>query len=169
MQEIITKIEQWANDRNLITGSTPLDQSMKLFSEFGELCDAIAKNDIENIKDGIGDVLVVCTVISKQINLPLQINLNERLGDLSLKRYAIEVGVALHEFAFGADRNDLSKLPDSLVIVCTALNKIAINYGLTLEQCLEHSYNEIRYRKGIMHDGVFVKADDPRYASLGGI
>lgn len=168
MNEIIAKIEQWGEDRNLIKGSTPLDQSMKLFSEYGELCDAIAKDDIKLIKDGIGDVLVVCTIISKQINLPLEINLKAKLGDLSLKRYAIEVGVALHEFAFGADRNDLSKLRDDLVIVCTALNKIATAYGLTLEQCLEHAYNDIKDRRGLMYNGVFIKSDDPRYAELGG-
>lgn len=37
-KELIGKIEQWAEDRNLILGSTPQKQFIKLMEEFGELC-----------------------------------------------------------------------------------------------------------------------------------
>ena len=43
MKELILKIEQWAEDRNIIKGSQPIDQAMKLFSEFGELADNVGK------------------------------------------------------------------------------------------------------------------------------
>ena len=43
MNELIQKIEQWATDRNIIKGSKPIDQAMKLFSEFGELADNVGK------------------------------------------------------------------------------------------------------------------------------
>ena len=39
MKELILKIEQWAEDRNIIKGAKPLDQAMKLFSEFMEVVD----------------------------------------------------------------------------------------------------------------------------------
>ena len=39
MEQLIKQIEQWAEDRNIINGSKPIDQAMKLFSEFGELAD----------------------------------------------------------------------------------------------------------------------------------
>ena len=37
------------------------------------------------------------------------------------------------------------------------LINIAERNGLTLEQCLEHAYNDIKDRTGRMVDGVFVK------------
>ena len=42
------------------------------------------------------------------------------------------------------------------VVVLTIL---AIQHGLTIEECIEHAYNEIKDRKGKMVDGVFVKED----------
>ncbi|MDW1127751.1 MazG-like family protein [Mannheimia haemolytica] len=42
MQQLIKNIEQWAEDRNLINGSTPQKQMLKLMEEFGELCGGIA-------------------------------------------------------------------------------------------------------------------------------
>ena len=52
MNELIAKIEQWAEDRNIIKGSKPIDQAMKLFSEFGELADNVGKG--RDCRDDIG-------------------------------------------------------------------------------------------------------------------
>ncbi|MDW0599295.1 MazG-like family protein [Mannheimia haemolytica] len=46
MQQLIKNIEQWAEDRNLINGSTPQKQMLKLMEEFGELCGGIARNKV---------------------------------------------------------------------------------------------------------------------------
>lgn len=168
MNEIIAKIEQWGEDRNLIKGSTPLNQGMKLFSEFGELCDAVAKDELKLIKDGIGDVLVVCIIISKQIDIPLTIDTFVDIGALETKRYIVELGFALNQFVYGTDSGDLSTLSEDKSIILSTLDKIATAYDLTLQQCLEHAYNEIKDRRGLMYNGVFIKSDDPRYAELGG-
>ena len=37
MQQLIKQIEQWAEERNLIEGSTPQKQFLKLAEEIGEL------------------------------------------------------------------------------------------------------------------------------------
>ncbi|MDW0745017.1 MazG-like family protein [Mannheimia haemolytica] len=66
MQQLIKNIEQWAEDRNLINGSTPQKQMLKLMEEFGELCGGIARNNPEMIKDAIGDLIVVCIIKAKQ-------------------------------------------------------------------------------------------------------
>lgn len=168
MNEIIAKIEQWGEDRNLIKGSTPLNQGMKLFSEFGELCDAVAKDDLKLIKDGIGDVLVVCTIISKQVGIPLTIDNLADLEELETKRYIVELGLALNQFVYGTDSGDLSTLAEDKSIILASLDKVATAYDLTLEQCLDYAYNDIKDRRGLMYEGVFVKSDDPRYAELGG-
>ena len=54
---------QWSEDRGIIQNSTPQIQCLKLGSEFGELCDNIAKG--RDCKDDIGDMLVVMTNIAK--------------------------------------------------------------------------------------------------------
>ena len=51
MKELIKKIENWAEERNLIKGSTPQKQFIKLMEEFGELCSGISKNKIDVVKD----------------------------------------------------------------------------------------------------------------------
>ena len=40
------------------------------------------------------------------------------------------------------------------------LTIIAEQHGLTISNCLEHAYNDIKDRKGKMIDGVFVKEGD---------
>lgn len=51
---------------------------------------------------------------------------------------------------------DNSPVDDIGDIVVVLIN-IAERNGLSLEQCLEHAYNDIKDRKGKMIDGVFVK------------
>jgi NTP pyrophosphatase (non-canonical NTP hydrolase) len=40
------------------------------------------------------------------------------------------------------------------------LVNIAERNKLSLQQCIEHAYNDIKDRKGIMKDGVFIKEED---------
>lgn len=101
MNALINKVKEWHYARNLIEGSTDLDQFGKLQEEVLELhealiCNSYLDNYTPEITDAIGDIMVVL------INI--------------------------------AERN-----------------------GLTLEQCLEHAYNDIKDRTGKMVDGVFVK------------
>lgn len=162
MNDLILKIEQWANDRNLIDGCTPLDQSMKLFSEFGELADAVGKNDLEGIKDGIGDVFVVLTIICRQQgdnvsqgiriapNLPMTRNVKEVMLE-TLEQTSDWLKTECHR---------------CLGEILGNLMWLAKHYNLTLQECVEHSYNEIKDRKGVMYNGQFVKSTDSQYESI---
>lgn len=67
MEQLIKNIEQWAKERNLIKGSTPQKQMLKLIEEFGELCGGIAKNKPEVIQDSIGDCFVVMIILGRQL------------------------------------------------------------------------------------------------------
>ena len=40
------------------------------------------------------------------------------------------------------------------------LTLIAEQHGLTVQDCLEHAYNDIKDRKGTMVDGVFIKEEN---------
>jgi NTP pyrophosphatase (non-canonical NTP hydrolase) len=66
------KIRKWAEDRNLIEGSDPKSQMVKLMEEMGELANGIGKNKIAEIEDGIGDCCVVLTIIASQCGLTIE-------------------------------------------------------------------------------------------------
>ncbi len=60
------EIRQWATDRNIIAGTDSRAQFVKLIEEIGELAEGIAKSKDELIKDGIGDAVVVLTILASQ-------------------------------------------------------------------------------------------------------
>lgn len=70
LNHLIEKIKDWAIDRNLHTGD-PAGQICKLFEEGGEIAKAFNKNNLNDLKDGIGDVVVVLTVLSLQLDLDM--------------------------------------------------------------------------------------------------
>jgi NTP pyrophosphatase (non-canonical NTP hydrolase) len=65
-------IRDWAMDRNLIEGATVAAQSEKLFEECGELVRALLEDNQENIKDAIGDIIVVLCIMAAQRNMSLE-------------------------------------------------------------------------------------------------
>lgn len=67
-----TKIRQWASDRNLIEGSTPQKQFIKLIEEIGELADGLSRNNMDNMIDAIGDSIVVLTIMAAQLGLNVE-------------------------------------------------------------------------------------------------
>ena len=94
--ELVKLIEQWHEDRNLISGSTDKDQVLKLVQELGELSDSVCKE--KDMRDDLGDMLVVMINIMKRNNI-------------------------------------------------------------TIEECLQKAYDDIKHRKGRMVDGIFVKEE----------
>lgn len=89
-------IKDWAIERNLLIAMNSDRQFIKLLEEVGELSHGILKNNIDEIKDAIGDCVVVLTII--------------------------------------AEMN-----------------------GMSIEDCINSAYNEIKDRKGKMINGTFVK------------
>lgn len=71
MQEFIN-IRGWAHQRNLIIGSTPEKQMVKLIEEVGELAAGVARNDGAKIMDGIGDAVVVLTILAEQHGVKIE-------------------------------------------------------------------------------------------------
>lgn len=67
--ETLCLIRDWADHRNLINGSDYKSQFLKLIEEVGELANALAKDNRLEIKDAIGDIVVVLTIIAEQKNL----------------------------------------------------------------------------------------------------
>ena len=165
MNELIAKIEQWAEDRNIIKGSKPIDQAMKLFSEFGELADNVGKG--RDCRDDIGDVFVVLTIMAKQYGYPVSIHNswdNRIIYDLSVKSEK-EMIVLLGVFLSNVSSSTVGAIKH-LAAALTVLQFIAKEHNTTLEECVQIAYNDIKDRKGLMFNGVFIKESDPAYADV---
>ena len=65
-------IRKWASNRGLYKGGDPKTQTLKLVEEVGETCKAILKNDQAEIKDGIGDCVVVLTNLAHLCNTDIE-------------------------------------------------------------------------------------------------
>lgn len=79
MRELIDNVIQWANDRNIIEGSTSIKQLDKTSEEFNELQRAVGMytlteddNWLEDVLDGFGDVLVTLIIAAKQLDIDLE-------------------------------------------------------------------------------------------------
>lgn len=66
------RIRQWAHDRNLLTGSDPKSQFVKLMEEAGELAAAIARGDQNEFEDALGDMFVVMTILAAQTGADIE-------------------------------------------------------------------------------------------------
>lgn len=155
MQNLIAKIEQWAEDRNIINGSKPIDQAMKLFSEFGELADNVGKG--RDCRDDIGDVFVVLVIISKQLGLSIDDAFDYTgISAGSLKHAVCGLGATLHEFI---EYQDQEKLNNCIEFLECASNEAHVVF----QECVQIAYNDIKDRVGILWNGVFVKNTDENY------
>lgn len=65
-------IRGWAHARNLVHGSTPEKQFVKLSEEIGELAAGLARSDHRKIVDSIGDAVVVLTILAEQMNINIE-------------------------------------------------------------------------------------------------
>ena len=65
------RIRGWFEDRGIIEHSTPQAQLTKLEEEFLELVEGIDKDEIDEIKDAIGDMAVVLSGIAIMYDLTL--------------------------------------------------------------------------------------------------
>ena len=91
-------IRDWAEERGLIEHGNRFTQTIKLIEEAGELSSGMLKSNPSEIKDAIGDCVVVLT---------------------------------------------------NLASICE----------MTIEDCINSAYEEIKDRTGVMSHGTFVKDD----------
>ncbi len=66
------KIREWSNERNITRGATKHAQITKLMEEMGEMSSAITRGSVDQIKDEIGDCVVVLTIIAAQHDLSIE-------------------------------------------------------------------------------------------------
>lgn len=95
MEDLIKKVTQWHNDRNLIDGATDKDQVLKLLQELGELSDNVCKGN--DIRDDIGDMLVVMINILVRNNLSFDECLEVAYNDIKDRKGKMVDGIFVKE------------------------------------------------------------------------
>lgn len=153
MNDLIEKVHQWGVDRKIIGNGKLETQWLKLLSEFGEMCDTLAKGG--DPIDDIGDQLVVLIMmagiagmLSEFVSAARELGADERATD---KHSVYLICGRVRYMAGGVSEVAMKCLLEPLA-------SIANNHSLTLHQCLEHAYSQIKDRKGYLNElGVFIK------------
>jgi len=65
-------IRQWAEEKGIYDKGDPKTQYVKLMEEAGEVGRAVLKTDLPEIKDGIGDMVVVLTNLAELYDLKIE-------------------------------------------------------------------------------------------------
>lgn len=102
-----SRIRQWAEDRNLIKGSTSVNQMLKLVEELGELAGSINKNRREDIADGIGDAVVVLTIIAAMHGLEIERCIDGAYQEIKDRRGKMIDGIFVKEQDLKSDSEKL--------------------------------------------------------------
>jgi NTP pyrophosphatase (non-canonical NTP hydrolase) len=99
----------WAYERNLIDGSNPQMQFIKLMEEAGELAGNLARG--KDIKDDIGDMIVVLIIIAQQAGTSITECLDQAYNDIKDRKGKMIDGIFVKEAAEIFD--DESSIPVS--------------------------------------------------------
>lgn len=82
LNKLHTKTLEWSKDRGILDNGKLSTQALKLVSEVGELCDNLAKDNIDAMKDDIGDCLVLLTNIANLAGTDLEECWNVAYNDI---------------------------------------------------------------------------------------
>lgn len=110
MDELITKVEQWAKDKGLDQAQSS-KQMLKTVEEVGEVAAALARKDEHGLRDGIGDVVVTLIILAMQNDMDLYECLNQAYNEIKGRTGKMVDGV----FVKSSDLKQLDE-PQKLVI-----------------------------------------------------
>ena len=164
LKELITKIEQWAIDRELDKKATVEAQSIKTAEEMAELIIGISKDNLEVIKDSIGDVfvtLVIGNMIDEKFDMEEVYKVAKKiLGSRDIEEDKRAKIFCLLQSMMEVIRDDYYY--DALFHTIVDLMEVAETYNLDFTECVQYPYDEIKDRKGVLKDGQFIKEADLR-------
>lgn len=155
------KVIGWADDRGILKNGNPYTQTLKLISEFGELADALAKDDKDGLIDAIGDCAVVCVILVRMTELeelqlnrtqaehyPEEVLIGNALSNLSILAY-----LAKTEWV-----EEWMEFYTNVECMFRGLQHIANFCNLDFLDCCNSAWQEISERKGYLNEqGVFIK------------
>lgn len=164
---IFDKIVEWSTVRGIIASKSVIGQVGKFNEEVGETQSALVRSKLHNIKDGVGDALVIMTnVLAMEGYTPERaINLNAvpRPSYANLHVNQIICGINYKwsgffwEEAIAIAVDDLDDIASDVVEL---LAELARRYEFTLAEALDMVFAEIEPRVGIFYNETFIKQAD---------
>lgn len=80
-------------------------------------------------------------------------------------KQALKLVSEVGELADNVVKENEAKIADDIGDCFVCLTILAAQYNMTIEDCAEVAYDSIKNRGGVNYNGVFIKAEDPRYES----
>lgn len=166
MKELINNIIDWGNSTGILESGTVEGQSLKTIEEMSELVKGVLKNDIDLIKDSVGDILVT-QVLGNALDQKFDLNsIIEDQKDKDSPQPKSDLTDHEQVYNFIKWVSQLWEYPEdiykgiSLNSTINLLLTVTKSYDTTLEECLNLAYEEIKSRQGKMINGQFVKSED---------
>lgn len=66
---LANNVREWADNKGLLKKENSAKQMLKVTEEIGEVAGAVARDDMEKLKDGIGDGFVTLIILAHQNGL----------------------------------------------------------------------------------------------------
>lgn len=168
MNDLITDIMKWGYDTRITLEASPKDQALKLVSELGELAGSIQNSQLAT--DDIGDISVVLILLATINNHnPFELFAHEpdrtpEYYDCTWNTHFYDLVMHMGLLCDAVLKNqDLYERIKNCIVTLKSLCEFD---NTPLQVCLQMAYNEIKERKGVMYNGVFVKDTDPSYAAI---
>jgi NTP pyrophosphatase (non-canonical NTP hydrolase) len=92
MKPFLIKIRDWAQDRGIYDKGNSHTQYVKLMEEAGELAEALLKNDKYEIKDAIGDMVVVLTNLAVLEGMQIENCIESAYNEIANRKGKMENG-----------------------------------------------------------------------------
>ena len=150
MEELLLKVDDWFISKNLHKVD-PQGQMLKQFEEAGELAGGIAKDNLENIKEEIGDNLVVLRGVMLQTNAkPKQTDardfymLSTILGEVSMNELYAWYIYSIFLLNDHVVEKRILNIEEQYKMPLLFLDLIADSYDLTLQECLQCAYDKTK-------------------------
>lgn len=162
--EYANKFIQWGTDRYICGPEgqgTAVGQAKKCVEESAELLLAVAEKDDAGIVDGIGDTFVTMVMVSERMGVnpeiwieKIDIALHPEQDPANMAKFALAWA---GELILSACRKDCESVIATLSELWDCLIHVAAMHNLTMVECMEAAWVEIKDRKGRMVNGKFVK------------
>ena len=148
---------KWAKEKGILQNGTPYKQLLKTGEEILELLHAIEDNNLDEIEDAIGDIVVTLIIYAEMKKIPCKRDFKNhsfKADDTAVHRLVTDYSVLLQTEKFGKSLKPIIDMHEMMMI---KLHRIACKYNFNIWECLQSAYNVIKNRKGKMINGTFVK------------
>ena len=148
---------KWAEKKGILQNATPYKQLLKTVEEILELLQVIEDNNLDEIEDATGSVVVTLIIYAemKKISCKRDFkNYSFKADDAAAHRLVTDYSVLLQTEKFGQSLKPIIHTHEMMMV---KLHYIANKYNLNIWECLKTAYNVIKNRKGKMINGVFIR------------